>query len=366
MSIAYYNEHDDETAAWLRNNIAAGLIAPGEVDTRSITEVQPDDLRGFTQHHFFAGIGGWSFAARLAGWSDDRPLWSGSCPCQPYSAAGKGLGTDDPRHLWPDLYRLWRAYRPAIGVGEQVAGKAGYGWFDGVRADLAREGVASRTVDIPALAVDAPHQRNRLYWVALADAEGIGCRPGFREDGSELDGVEPSDGNGCGACGGSGRVGPFFPGGMSTICGNCSLAVVDGTRVGRREGQSEPMLQRRRPATSFSDGADGAVGHGERERLEGFPRDGDRSGGWSQPARSASATNGRGRNGSWWAGADWIVCHDGKARRVADAGAPLLVNGFPNRILAWRGLGNAIVPPLAAEVLAALMDVLDGPESLAA
>jgi DNA (cytosine-5)-methyltransferase 1 len=189
MSIAYYNEHDDETAAWLRNNIAAGLIAPGEVDTRSITEVQPDDLRGFTQHHFFAGIGGWSFAARLAGWPDDRPLWSGSCPCQPYSAAGKGLGTDDPRHLWPDLYRLWRAYRPAIGVGEQVAGKAGYGWFDGVRADLAREGVASRdsrypgsrrrraTPTEPAL-LGRPGRRRRHRLQARISRRWIGARRG--------------------------------------------------------------------------------------------------------------------------------------------------------------------------------------------
>jgi site-specific DNA-cytosine methylase len=171
MSGAYYNEFDLEAAEWLRNNIKAGLVAPGIVDTRSIIEVQPDDLRGFTQHHFFAGIGGWSYAARLAGWPDERPIWSGSCPCQPFSAAGRQLGTDDPRHLWPDLYRLWRAFRPPVGVGEQVAGAAGYGWFDGVRADLAREGFASRVVDIPALAVDAPHQRNRLYWVALVDAE---------------------------------------------------------------------------------------------------------------------------------------------------------------------------------------------------
>lgn len=326
---AYYNEHDAEVAAWLRNNIAAGLIAPGEVDTRSIAEVQPDDLRGFTQHHFFAGIGGWSFAARLAGWPDDRPLWSGSCPCQPYSAAGKGLGADDPRHLWPDLYRLWRAFRPPVGVGEQVAGKAGYGWFDGVRADLAREGVACRTVDIPALAIDAPHQRNRLYWVAMADAES-GCGgSGLREDGSELDRAEPANGDGGGA-------------------------VVDAPRHGWREGRAEHELQRGRAAASVADCADGELGHASLGCGESA---------WQSEAhlrepgsREYRGSDGRRRNGSWWAGADWLQCHDGKARRVADASAPLLAQGFPNRILAWRGLGNAIVPPLAAEVLGALMD----------
>jgi site-specific DNA-cytosine methylase len=61
-------------------------------------------------------------------------------------------------------------------MGEQVAGKAGYGWFDGVRADLEATGYAGRAVDIPALAVGAPHIRQRLYWVArdMADANGYG------------------------------------------------------------------------------------------------------------------------------------------------------------------------------------------------
>ena len=165
----YYNEIDPYAAEWLRNLIKAGLIPDGEVDTRSIVDVSADDLRGFTQCHFFAGIGGWAYALRLAGWSDDRPIWTGSCPCQPFSVAGKGLGANDPRHLWPDFFRLIRAARPSVVMGEQVAGSAGYGWFDGVAFDLESEDYASRAVDIPACAVNAPHIRSRLYWVA-ADA----------------------------------------------------------------------------------------------------------------------------------------------------------------------------------------------------
>jgi DNA (cytosine-5)-methyltransferase 1 len=65
-------------------------------------------LRGFTQCHFFAGIGVWSYALRLAGWPDDRPVWTGSCPCQPFSAAGKGAGFADERHLWPAWHHLIR------------------------------------------------------------------------------------------------------------------------------------------------------------------------------------------------------------------------------------------------------------------
>jgi len=96
---SYYNEIDPYAAQWLRNLIEAGHIARGVVDTRSIVDVRADDIRGFTQAHFFAGIGGWSLAARLAGWPDDRPVWTGSCPCQGFSAAGKGGGFDDPRQF---------------------------------------------------------------------------------------------------------------------------------------------------------------------------------------------------------------------------------------------------------------------------
>jgi DNA (cytosine-5)-methyltransferase 1 len=175
---AYYNENDPYMAFALRRLIQMKLIPDGEVDSRSIKDVQPDDLDGFTQHHFFAGIAGWGLATTRAGWPAGKPLWTASCPCQPFSAAGRGAGVDDPRHLWPDVLRLARARRPSILVGEQVSGKAGYGWFDGVSADLEGEGYASRAVDVPALAVDAPHIRNRLYWLAVADADGSGRQGG--------------------------------------------------------------------------------------------------------------------------------------------------------------------------------------------
>lgn len=302
MSV-YYNEIDEGAADWLEANIRFGLVAPGVVDRRSITEVQPDDLRGFDQHHFFAGIGGWSYAARLAGWPDDRPLWTGSCPCQPFSVAGKGAGVDDARHLWPDLLRLIAARRPAAIVGEQVAGAAGYGWFDGVRAGLAGEGYTGRAVDIPACAIDAPHQRQRLYWLALADTD---C---------------------------SGR---------------------DGRQEASQRREVERVAAQRADELTCT-----ALGNADDERSQGqsISRGFAGTAPWWADAERADRGNWR-HVKSWWTGADWITCHDGKARRVADASAPLLVDGFPNRVLAWRGLGNAIVPPLAAEVIGALMDVL--------
>lgn len=89
---AYYNEIDGYAAQWLRNLAAAGHIAAGDVDERSIVDVEPADLRPYSQCHFFAGIGGWSYALRLAGWADDRPVWTGSCPCQPLQRRRRGQG----------------------------------------------------------------------------------------------------------------------------------------------------------------------------------------------------------------------------------------------------------------------------------
>jgi DNA (cytosine-5)-methyltransferase 1 len=172
VSGAYYNEIDPYAAQWLRNLITAGHIAPGDVDERDIRLVQPDDLRGYAQCHFFAGIGGWSRALRLAGVPDDEPTWTGSCPCQPFSVAGEGKAHEDDRHLWPAFFRLISELRPSAVFGEQVAGGDGLAWLDHVCADLESAGYATAAANLPACGVGAPHIRARLWW--LADANGIG------------------------------------------------------------------------------------------------------------------------------------------------------------------------------------------------
>lgn len=175
--VAYYNENDPFAAQWLRNLIAAGLIADGEVDERSIEDVRPADLEGFRQHHFFAGIGGWSYALRLAGWPDDRPVWTGSCPCQPLSCAGQRKGHADKRHLWPAFYRLISERKPSVVFGEQTTSDDGREWLSGVRADLEAVGYACGAADLCAAGIGAPQIRQRLYWVA--DREGV--RPRAKE-----------------------------------------------------------------------------------------------------------------------------------------------------------------------------------------
>jgi DNA (cytosine-5)-methyltransferase 1 len=332
---AYYNEVDPFAAHLLRSLIAGGVIAPGDVDDRSIKEVSPDDLRGYTQCHFFAGGGLWSVAARLGGWPDDEPLWTGSCPCQPFSQAGKGAGIDDPRHLWPDFFRLVSAVRPPVVVGEQVAGAAGYGWLDGVLSDLAGEGYAGRGVDIPACSVDAPHIRQRLYWCALADATVDGREQGQPWASAARHWHQPTAADG-------------------GIDGPMSDADSRG-RSGRQEAPQRGAVER--AAAERADASGVAQGHAsspvrqgqqDAERLAG-----DQAG--RADAQRADRRDGR-PNGSFWADAEWLTCHDGKARRTKP-GVCLLAHGVSGRVDLWRVAGNAIVPQVAAQVLASLREV---------
>lgn len=175
----YYNEFEPYAAQWLRNLIAQGLIPAGDVDERSIVDVRASDLLGYGQAHFFAGIGGWAYALRLAGW--EGPVWTGSCPCQPFSVAGKGKAQSDERHLWPHWFRLIAAERPSVVFGEQVAGAIAHGWLDDAFDDLEREGYETGACVLTACSVGAPHKRDRLWFVA--DASLCGRRQRNPNDG---------------------------------------------------------------------------------------------------------------------------------------------------------------------------------------
>ncbi len=210
---AFYNEHDPKAAAWLRELIARNLIAPGVVDERSIVDIRPADLAGFTQVHCFAGIGTWSYALRQSGWADSRSVWTGSPPCQPFSTAGKQLGADDERHLAPAFLRLVRECRPSTVFGEQVASAAtgSHGWWlDSLFDELEREKYACWATIAGAGSVGAPHIRQRLYFVAQSEGAGR-CGGLTLGEGGRTESGGPGAGDGAGPLYGFWRDAEWLP-----------------------------------------------------------------------------------------------------------------------------------------------------------
>lgn len=162
----YYNDIDPAACAWARELIKMKLVPDGEVDNRSILDVSPYELKGFVQVHLFAGILGWSKALRMAGWSDDRPVFTASLPCQPFSVAGNQNGKNDERHLLPHVVELVRELKPNTCFGEQVESAISHGWLDDLHNEFGNMGYEVASAIIPAAAIGAPHIRSRLWWVA--------------------------------------------------------------------------------------------------------------------------------------------------------------------------------------------------------
>lgn len=304
-----YNEIEPFAVEWLRNLIGAGEISQGIVDPRSIVDLTPDHLAGHDRCHFFAGIGGWDLALRLAGWPDDAPVWTGSCPCQPFSAAGKRGGFADERHLWPAWFRLIRECRPPTLFGEQVASPDGLAWLDAVSADLEGEGYAVGAVDLSAAGVGAPHIRQRLYWVAgrLADASRRGC------DGrTETLGSASRPSAGFADCGEAGR-----------LADDNGLAGDEGSSLGA--GGDPGGGAGARAGSRGGGGAPDGLGSAD---ASGFPRRTSESG---DDGAELPAAERAGRATGPWHDAEWLACSDGKFR-PAQPGAFPLAHGLPRSV----------------------------------
>ncbi|ENU3137577.1 DNA cytosine methyltransferase [Klebsiella pneumoniae] len=351
---AYYNEIDPFAAQWLRNLIAVGHIAPGEVDERSIEDVTPDDLRGFTQCHFFAGIGVWSHSLHLAGWPDDRPVWTGSCPCQPFSAAGKGDGFADERHLWPAFFHLISECRPQHVFGEQVASGNANVWFDLVQADLEGMGYAFGLVPFTSAGIGAPHIRERAYWVANAGSGRYDRR-------TAAAGQETRAGSGIAIGVGIGGLGNANVARLEGLSGNDGAA--------GREGTTGPAA-----APGVHDGMANTDNEQHSIAVSGCGHEHASTGREQDPAASAGL---RGDyrplevNG-FWRDADWLLCRDGKWRPVEPGTFPLVDGASArmgrvepgvarvassNRVGRLKGYGNAINAQAAAAFIRAYMGV---------
>lgn len=404
--VAYYNENDTKTAAWLRELIKKGLISDGEVDERSISDVVPAELAGFDRCHFFAGIGIWDYALNRTGWTGK--VWTGSCPCQPFSAAGKGEGFADERHLWPDWFHLIHAYTAAFGhipaiFGEQVSSKDGLSWLDLVQVDLESIGYTFGPLDIPAASVGAPHRRQRFYFVADAEharhdrprrnatvknsdkseerlsngnrtASRVALTDGgnaseereqrSREQRSREQRQQPQDG-------GSGRLvnaerrrreqrdeGEWSVQVADAGCSTSLLVEPDRERCEeQRDGFTDEPEQPCVELPSIA-GSELHLPKGMRLRESG-------SGGGSdqqqlpdsQPVSMDASGMHRSFTNGFWADAEWIWCRDGKYRPTKPGIFPLAYGNTAGRVATLRGAGNAIVAENAIAFIESYLEI---------
>lgn len=377
---AYYNEIDPYAAQWLRNLIDAGHIAPGIVDERSIEDVHPNDLRGFTQCHFFAGVGAWSLALRRAGWPDDRPVWTGSCPCQPFSAAGAGAGFEDARHLWPTFAWLIKQCKPAIIFGEQVASKAVEPWVDLVHADVEALGYAFGAVPFPSAGVGAPHIRDRLYWVADSKSDryewpGKLSQSSGRDGPSHLrtiGGVDNTDDTrpqGHARHGGSaGRKGSDRPTTATSVFSGLEHSRLDndasqvetaGDRKSKADRSTDITGGSGIPSGGMGDAdckpARGNSGAAHTKEIEHGSPD-SHGNGLRDAGNSLASHRTSGPTNGVWADADWLFCRDGKWRPVEPGTFPL-AHGAASRVGRLRAYGNAINAEAATQFIAVFLEI---------
>lgn len=348
---AVYNEIEEYAADWLENLIALGVIAPGVVDRRSIVDVRPDDYRGFRQVHLFAGIGVWSYALRCAGVPDDAAVWTLSCPCQPFSAAGQGGGVDDERHLWPAALHLVRHHRPPRFYGEQVASKDGLGWLDLVFADVEAEDYALWAVDTCSAGSGAPHIRQRLRLCADDLRLAAGGLQHAARDGRQQRWSEPSWGRVIGGCASDrlasghdddGRADLALGGAQGRTVdgrGGATLRLDDGlgagleglghghrAATGQRQGSLRPV--------ATAGGIEWMAQHegfGSGTGLRDFGKTGNGFAFTGHHSTVRAQPNRPGPTNGFWRDADWLFCRDGKWRPTQPSTFPL-VDGSAFRV----------------------------------
>ena len=264
-------------------------------------------------------------------------------PCQPFSQAGKRLGAEDDRHIWPHIREIVAQKRPAWCVFENVYGHVSLG-LDQVLLDLEADGYATRAHIVPACGVDAPHRRDRIWIIAHANSQG------------EPDGAE--------------HVGKG-----QRMVGNTEHDGSFATEVARSSGKAEKRSAEGQKKTQQSEGAsepghDANVGNTESIGRHGWAEEAGRAGQTHQPDESRPEVWGK-PSGSGEDVADSASQrlegrkrpkHEGHGERFAESGVRAggfwptepavgrVANGIPRRVDRIKGLGNAIVPQIAMQI----------------
>lgn len=383
-----YTDNDPFVCAWLEELIRGGHLPDGEILCTDILSIQAGQLIAFRGVHFFAGIGGWPLALKLAGY-EDLECWTGSCPCQPFSAAGKQQALQDERDLWPAFFRLIAECRPPIVFGEQVEAAIRWGWLDRICDDLGGEDYTVRAEVWPACSVGSPHIRNRLFWVAIAQRSSDRSQVNSNQDARQNATRSTGWISGCGKASGMAIAEHSERGAFSlnrndgrdgTDSRRSQAHGVSGAR-GEVRGLAESELARWTEAGSGPEidagsesqprCASGGLGNADAAGSERWNKSGYR---WALPEVYSTESS--------WSASRLIHCRDGKWRRV-EPSIPPLAYGLPRsmgalreleglarmaglhrqslarakgyRVGSLQGYGNAIVVPLAVEFIKTVM-----------
>ena len=232
----------------------------------------------------------------------------GGFPCQPFSQAGKQQAQDDARHLWPEMFRLIRECRPTWVVGENVAGLIRLG-LDEVLTDLESEGYSTRTFNIPACSVGAPHLRQRLWIVAHSDSE------------SEPDGS--FDGNAR-----QRQLGFEFV--ADSECKRERGRRISRSRKDNSKNEEGLSVQSRRLGKTVADSDRDDRGRGR-----------------------STKSSGRKSRMEHWSGGE---CNRSEEWWEVEPDVGRLVDGLPNRVPQLRALGNSIIPQIAQKIAQAIKE----------
>ena len=245
---------------------------------------------------------------------------TGGYPCQPFSVAGRKKGEEDPRHLWPEYFRLVKELRPTWVIGENVSGHIKLG-LDTVLENLESEGYSARTFSISASSVGAKHQRERIWIVANA-----------RQHGGRIEPTGNSEGTGRGSLETTKRSADTDTISRSSERGKIMANSVEFGLEKHGHSETKESIERGKTmADTNVEGRQGRIHRGQNKEWESQQRYFGRN----------SATHGQ-QEQNWWD-------TEPELGRVA--------HGIPNRVDRLKGLGNSLVPQIPYFIAQSILQV---------